>query len=326
MLPQQLRQLIYNKVNRDLDFDEYMVHKDRKAQPSPGLPPQDSQMTVEEELPTLSSAPLQAVSVTESYSYAYFKALKKENMSALLPHKPMPVTAASVSEVRSESVGVEVPLSSTSETSGDISVYSICSSSSRRPEEVSSSRDSHNDSEISSVSDVFVPRHTRKANNDSDLFSTPKCIKKEHGSTTPIATPRYIKKKQGDTTPITALKYFKKEQGDTTPVATPSSSCDILICGLCLQVFSAIECLKLHRVNKKECRALSHCDKCVPLQLKCSFCPETRNSAWKLLVHVQLSHRVILCEQIEYRRAKIVSAKQKRSSLMAAKLKHSTKT
>lgn len=45
MLPQQLRQLIYNKVNRDLDFDEYMVHKDRKAQPSPGLPPQDSQMT-----------------------------------------------------------------------------------------------------------------------------------------------------------------------------------------------------------------------------------------------------------------------------------------
>jgi len=27
MLPQQLRQLIYNKVNRDLDFDEYMVHK-----------------------------------------------------------------------------------------------------------------------------------------------------------------------------------------------------------------------------------------------------------------------------------------------------------
>ena len=42
----------------------------------------------------------------------------------------------------------------------------------------------------------------------------------------------------------------------------------------------------------------------------CYYRPETRESPWSIILHVQLEHRVIVCQQVEEKRCRLLAAKK----------------
>ncbi|XP_067930435.1 uncharacterized protein [Watersipora subatra] len=109
---------------------------------------------------------------------------------------------------------------------------------------------------------------------------------------------------------------MKKEKPDieaTHPAAlTDCNEPDIVICGRCCKCFKSIEELQAHRAFPQLCFMQPTCSKCVHGhrgQLVCSQCFETRPTPWALLVHAQLKHKIVMCQEVEVKRRKLLAVR-----------------